>query len=61
VTLLYLVIFAASVLLSFLLTRYVRAVCRARNWVSVPSLDRHMHARPLPRLGGIAIFLAFLP
>src|ERR1017187_2924072 len=60
VTALYVAVFAASVLLSFLLTRCVRAVCTVRGWVSVPSLDRHMHARPLPRLGGIAIFLAFL-
>jgi UDP-GlcNAc:undecaprenyl-phosphate GlcNAc-1-phosphate transferase len=61
-TLLYLGIFAVSLLLSFVLTRYVRDLATARNWLAAPALDRHRHVnpRPLPRLGGVAIFLAFL-
>jgi UDP-GlcNAc:undecaprenyl-phosphate GlcNAc-1-phosphate transferase len=59
-TVFYLGIFAASVLLSFVLTRSVRNVALARGWVAVPALDRHLHSTPLPRLGGVAIFLAFL-
>jgi len=31
----------------------------ARGWVAVPASDRHLHTKPLPRLGGIAIFLTF--
>src|SRR5208282_4662601 len=30
-----------------------------RGWVSVPQDGRHVHESPLPRLGGVAIFLAF--
>src|SRR5271154_5425951 len=30
-----------------------------RGWVSVPQDGRHVHQAPLPRLGGVAIFLAF--
>jgi UDP-GlcNAc:undecaprenyl-phosphate GlcNAc-1-phosphate transferase len=52
--------FAASLLLSFVLTRYVRNLANARGWVAAPALDRHMHHTPLPRLGGVAIFLSFL-
>ena len=59
-TLFYLGIFAVSVLASFVLTRYVRNFAMARGWVSGPALERHLHSRPLPRLGGVAIFLAFL-
>ena len=59
-TLFYLGIFAASLLLSFILTRSVRNLGMARGWVSAPSADRHVHSTPLPRLGGVAIFLAFL-
>jgi UDP-GlcNAc:undecaprenyl-phosphate/decaprenyl-phosphate GlcNAc-1-phosphate transferase len=59
-TLLYLGIFAISLLLSFILTRYVRDLATARDWVAAPALDRHLHLRPLPRLGGVAIFFAFL-
>lgn len=59
-TLFYLGIFAISVLASFVLTRYVRNFATMRGWVAGPGLERHLHKRPLPRLGGVAIFLAFL-
>jgi UDP-GlcNAc:undecaprenyl-phosphate GlcNAc-1-phosphate transferase len=32
----------------------------ARGWVSPPALERHLHHAPLPRLGGVAIFAAFV-
>ncbi len=51
--------FAGSLLLSFVLTRVVRNFATARGWVSVPALERHLHSSPLPRLGGVAIFLSF--
>jgi UDP-GlcNAc:undecaprenyl-phosphate/decaprenyl-phosphate GlcNAc-1-phosphate transferase len=56
----YLAMFAASVLLSFAFTRYVRNRASLRGWVSVPASARHLHSTPLPRLGGIAIFASFL-
>ena len=31
----------------------------ARGWVAAPSQERHLHSNPLPRLGGVAIFLSF--
>ena len=55
----YLVVFVGAILLSFILTRTVRNVASARGWVSAPSLPRHIHTASIPRLGGIAIFLAF--
>jgi UDP-GlcNAc:undecaprenyl-phosphate GlcNAc-1-phosphate transferase len=59
-TLFYLAMFAASGLASFVLTKYIRDCATARGWVAGPGLERHLHKRPIPRLGGIAIFLAFL-
>jgi UDP-GlcNAc:undecaprenyl-phosphate/decaprenyl-phosphate GlcNAc-1-phosphate transferase len=59
-TVLYLGIFAVSLLLSFVLTLYVRNVATTRGWVSAPMAERHLHRAPLPRFGGVAIFLAFL-
>jgi UDP-GlcNAc:undecaprenyl-phosphate/decaprenyl-phosphate GlcNAc-1-phosphate transferase len=53
-------IFFLSLLFSFVLTRYVRDFASRRGWVSVPSQDRHLHVSPLPRLGGVAIFISFL-
>jgi len=56
----YLGTFAASLLISFVLTKCVRDFATAKGWVAVPDLERHLHSRPLPRLGGVAIFLSFL-
>src|SRR5438093_1865978 len=58
-TLFYLFIFAASLILSFVLTKYVRDLANAKGWVTPPAQDRHLHVVPLPRLGGVAIFLSF--
>lgn len=59
-TVLYLGIFGLSLILSFVLTRSVRNTAMMRGWVSVPGSARHLHEAPLPRLGGVAIFGAFV-
>jgi UDP-GlcNAc:undecaprenyl-phosphate/decaprenyl-phosphate GlcNAc-1-phosphate transferase len=56
----YLGTFVASLLLSFVLTKYVRDFATTRGWVAAPALERHLHSRPLPRLGGVAVFLSFV-
>lgn len=58
-TLICLGLFVFSLLSSFVLTRSVRDFATARGWVSAPSHERHLHSSPLPRLGGVAIFLSF--
>jgi UDP-GlcNAc:undecaprenyl-phosphate/decaprenyl-phosphate GlcNAc-1-phosphate transferase len=56
----FLGLFLVSVLTSFVLTRQVRNLAMQRGWISAPTSDRHIHSQPLPRLGGVAIFAAFL-
>jgi len=58
-TFLFFALFAFSLAVSFVATRLVRDVATRRGWVSVPADGRHVHRAPLPRLGGVAIFLAF--
>lgn len=58
-TVTYIGIFVGSVLLSFLLTRSIRNLANARGWVYAPPSSRHIHKDLIPRLGGIAIFVAF--
>lgn len=58
-TLAFFAIFFLSLLFSFVLTRYVRDFASRRGWVAVPSHERHLHSSPLPRLGGVAIFISF--
>jgi UDP-GlcNAc:undecaprenyl-phosphate GlcNAc-1-phosphate transferase len=52
-------IFFLSLLFSFVLTRHVRDLASRRGWVAVPTQERHLHSTPLPRLGGVAIFISF--
>ena len=59
-TIFYLVIFAGSLLLAFVITKLVRDTANRRGWVCPPASDRHLHSKPLPRLGGVAIFAAFI-
>jgi len=59
-TLLCIGVFASSLTCSLVLTPYVRHVCKSHSWLVAPDADRHLHNTPLPRLGGIAIFAAFL-
>lgn len=56
----YLTLFIISTLSALLLTPPVRR--KAREWgaVAIPDDGRHIHAAPTPRLGGIAIYVAFL-
>jgi len=51
--------FLLALLSAFVLTRYVRDFANRRGWVAEPTQGRHLHASPLPRLGGVAIFLSF--
>ena len=56
----HLLSFFGSFGLALFLTWYVRGAAVANRWVSAPESYRHVHDTPIPRLGGIAIFLAFV-
>jgi UDP-GlcNAc:undecaprenyl-phosphate GlcNAc-1-phosphate transferase len=58
-TVICLALFFFSLVSAFVLTRYVRDFAASRGWVANPTQERHMHSSPLPRLGGVAIFLSF--
>jgi UDP-GlcNAc:undecaprenyl-phosphate/decaprenyl-phosphate GlcNAc-1-phosphate transferase len=58
-TVISLTLFFSSLLSCFVLTRYVRDFAAAHGWVASPTQERHLHSSPLPRLGGVAIFLSF--
>ncbi len=56
----YLAGFLVSASLSLLFTRWVRNFATERGWLHSPSSDRHVHTRMTPRLGGVAIYAAFM-
>ena len=51
---------AAAVAISFLSTPLVKTLAYKVGAIDVPKDSRRMHKVPIPRLGGLAIFLAFL-
>jgi UDP-GlcNAc:undecaprenyl-phosphate/decaprenyl-phosphate GlcNAc-1-phosphate transferase len=48
----------AALVVSLVLTWIVRRLARSRGWMAGPESERHVHQIPLPRLGGVAIFLS---
>jgi UDP-GlcNAc:undecaprenyl-phosphate GlcNAc-1-phosphate transferase len=56
----YLTLFVLSTLAALIVTPFVRR--RAIKWgaIAVPDDGRHIHQKPTPRLGGAAIYLAFV-
>jgi len=55
----YLIAFSLSVVFGVLLTRLIRDLALHFRWVDSPEDDRKIHTRPIPRLGGVAIAIAF--
>jgi UDP-GlcNAc:undecaprenyl-phosphate/decaprenyl-phosphate GlcNAc-1-phosphate transferase len=55
----YLVIGAAAAIITFLVTPIAIRVARRMGWVYEPN-DRTVHIRPIPDVGGIAMFIGFL-
>ena len=53
----HVLVFVVALAASATFTRLVRNYSIAHGWVSTPGSDRHVHTRPIPRLGGVAIFL----
>jgi len=51
----YVLIFAASLVFSAVLSRVVRDIAKNHGWVATPTSERHLHREPMPRLGGVAI------
>src|SRR4051812_28342667 len=52
--------FAAAALVSLLLTPAIRDFAIRRRYVDLAESVRKVHTRPVPRLGGVAIFFAWL-
>lgn len=52
--------FAVAVLLSFIMTPFVKKLAEKVGAIDVPKDSRRVHKVPTPRLGGLAIYLSFL-
>ena len=52
--------FLVAGVLSYLFTPYVKKFAQKVGAIDVPKDNRRMHKEPIPRLGGLGIFMAFL-
>ncbi len=52
--------FLTAGILAFILTPFVKNLAYKIGAIDVPKDDRRMHNKPIPRLGGLAMFFGFL-
>lgn len=46
--------------ISFVLTPVVKSFAKQVGAIDMPDKERHLHAHPIPRMGGLSIFIGFL-
>ncbi|MEF9953167.1 MAG: MraY family glycosyltransferase [Clostridium sp.] len=54
-----LILFLCAVVISFVATPLVKKLAYKVNAIDVPKDDRRVHKTPIPRLGGLAIYISF--
>jgi UDP-GlcNAc:undecaprenyl-phosphate GlcNAc-1-phosphate transferase len=59
-SLLYFLCFLGAVFLGALSTWTVRYFAVSKGWAKGPSFEHHLHKRPIPRFGGVAIYWTFI-
>lgn len=56
----YVLAFFVAISLSYMLTPYAKKIAYKIGAIDVPKDKRRVHTKPIPRLGGLAIYIAFL-
>ena len=51
---------AVAFVISFAATPVVRSFATKVGAIDIPDNKRHIHKQPIPRMGGLAIFIGFL-
>lgn len=54
------VLLPAGWILCLALTPLIRGLARRRSWLDPPDPPRKLHRAPVPRIGGVAVYLSFL-
>lgn len=53
-------IFIISVLISFAITPLIKKLAIKLKAIDIPKDDRRIHNKPIPRMGGLAIYISFI-
>src|SRR5829696_7448451 len=54
----YLTLFAVALSSSLVLTPVVRRLAQRLGWMDIPKDERRLHELPIPRVGGVAVFIS---
>lgn len=56
----YIIAFVAALAVSFITTPFIKKLALKIGAIDVPKDERRVHDKPIPRLGGLAIYIAFV-
>lgn len=56
----YIYAFIFALVISYILTPFVKRLAWKAGAVDIPKDERRVHTKPIPRIGGLAIYIAFM-
>jgi UDP-GlcNAc:undecaprenyl-phosphate GlcNAc-1-phosphate transferase len=56
----YIYAFIVALVISYILTPFVKKLAWKAGAVDIPKDERRVHTKPIPRIGGLAIYIAFI-
>lgn len=56
----YIYAFIFALVISYILTPFVKRLAWKAGAVDIPKDERRVHTKPIPRIGGLAIYIAFI-
>jgi UDP-GlcNAc:undecaprenyl-phosphate GlcNAc-1-phosphate transferase len=56
----YIYAFIVALVISYILTPFVKRLAWKAGAVDIPKDERRVHTKPIPRIGGLAIYIAFI-
>src|SRR5947207_3144796 len=56
----YLTLFVTALIGSLISTPVIRRLAQRWGWLDVPKDQRRLHSKPIPRLGGVAIYFSIM-
>src|ERR671927_1880830 len=56
----YLTLFLVSLFTSLFSTPVIRRLAQRLGWLDVPADGRRLHSAPVPRVGGVAVFVSMM-
>ncbi|QSQ08338.1 putative undecaprenyl-phosphate N-acetylglucosaminyl 1-phosphate transferase [Koleobacter methoxysyntrophicus] len=56
----YIYAFIVALVISYILTPFVERLAWKTGAVDIPKDERRVHTKPIPRIGGLAIYIAFI-